>query len=38
MALLEELENEADVRAARKALKEKGGVPLEKIKARLGMK
>ena len=36
--LLERLEDEADVRAARKARKEKGGVPLEKIKARLGMK
>ena len=36
--LLEELENEADIRAVRKARKEKGGVPLEKIKARLGMK
>lgn len=38
LALLEELENRADVRAARKALKEKGSVPLEQIKARLGMK
>ena len=35
--LLEELENEADIRAAKKALKEKGGVPLEEIKKRLGM-
>ena len=38
LALLEELENQGDIRAARKALKEKGGVPLEKIKERLGMK
>ena len=38
LALLEELENQADVRAVRKALKEKGAVPLTKIKARLGMK
>jgi prevent-host-death family protein len=38
LALLEEMENQADIRAARKALKEKGGVPLEQIKKRLGMK
>jgi prevent-host-death family protein len=38
VALLEELENEADIRAAKKALKEKGRIPLEQIKARLGMK
>ena len=38
LALLEELENKADIRAARKAMKEKGGVPLEEIKGRLGMK
>ncbi len=38
LALLEELENQADIRAAKKALKEKGGIPLEKIKERLGMK
>ncbi len=38
LALLEELENQADIRAAKKALKEKGGIPLEKIKTRLGMK
>ncbi len=38
LALLEELENQADIRAARKAMKEKGGVTLEAVKARLGMK
>jgi prevent-host-death family protein len=38
LALLEELENQADIRAAKKALKEKGRIPLEKIKERLGMK
>jgi prevent-host-death family protein len=37
LALLEELENQADIRAARKALKEKGAIPLERIKKRLGM-
>jgi prevent-host-death family protein len=35
---LNSLEDKADVKAALKARKEKGGVPLEKIKARLGMK
>ncbi|HUO06984.1 MAG TPA: type II toxin-antitoxin system Phd/YefM family antitoxin [Phycisphaerae bacterium] len=34
-ALLEALEDEADVKAALKARKEKGGVPLEKIRAQL---
>ena len=38
LALLEEMENRSDIRAAKKALKEKGGVPLEKIMERLGMK
>ena len=38
LALLEELENRADIAAAKKALKEKGSVPLEQIKKRLGMK
>ena len=38
LALLEELENKADIAAAKKALKEKGGVPLEEIKKRLGLK
>jgi prevent-host-death family protein len=37
LALLERLEDEMDIKAARKALKEKGGVPLEKILERLGM-
>jgi prevent-host-death family protein len=37
LALLEELENRADVKAALKARKEKGAVPLSKIKTRLGM-
>ncbi|NNM85108.1 MAG: type II toxin-antitoxin system Phd/YefM family antitoxin [Phycisphaerales bacterium] len=32
---LEELENQADLKAARKARKEKGGVSLERIQARL---
>jgi prevent-host-death family protein len=36
--LLNALEDRADLKAALKARKEKGGVPLEKIKARLGMK
>lgn len=37
--LLERLENDADLKAVRKARKEKGKpVPLAKIKARLGMK
>lgn len=38
LALLERIEDEQDIKAARKALKEKGGVPLEDIKKRLGMK
>ncbi len=38
LALLEELEDKADIKAARMALKEKGGVTLEQIKKRLGMK
>ena len=38
LALIEEMENRADIRAALKARKEKGEVSLEKIKARLGMK
>ncbi|MBI1902395.1 MAG: type II toxin-antitoxin system Phd/YefM family antitoxin [Planctomycetia bacterium] len=37
LALLERLEDEADIKAARKARKEKGSIPLEKVKARLGM-
>ena len=38
LALLERLEDEADIKAARKALKEKGRVPLEEVLERLGMK
>ena len=38
LALLEELENRADLAAAKKALKEKGVVSLEQIKKRLKMK
>lgn len=38
LAALERLENESDVKAARKALKQKGGVTLEQVKKRLGMK
>jgi len=38
LELLNALEDRADVKAAKKARKEKGEVPLEKIKARLGMK
>ena len=36
--VLEKMEDEADLKAAKKARKEKGSVSLEKIKARLGMK
>jgi prevent-host-death family protein len=38
LELLERIEDEQDIKAARKAFKEKGGVPLEEIKKRLGMK
>jgi len=38
LALLEALEDQEDLRAALKARKEAGGVPLQKVKARLGMK
>lgn len=37
LAALEALENERDLSAARKALREKGSVPLEKLKADLGL-
>ena len=37
LELIEQLEDKADVKAARKARKEKGGVPLSKVKSRLGM-
>jgi len=35
--ILSALEDRADVKAALRARKEKGAVPIEKIKARLGM-
>jgi len=38
LALLESLENQADLKAALKARKEKGAIPLKQVKARLGMK
>jgi antitoxin Phd len=38
LSLLEAMEDRADVKAALKARKEKGTVPLEQVKARLGMK
>ena len=38
LALLQRLEDEADVKAAKKALKEKGRIPFEEVKKRLGMK
>lgn len=37
LALLEEMENKADIRAAKKALKEKGGVTLEEYKKKHGL-
>ncbi|MGO8750084.1 MAG: type II toxin-antitoxin system Phd/YefM family antitoxin [Thermoguttaceae bacterium] len=37
LALLESLENEADVRAAMKARKEKGGVTLEQYRKKHGL-
>jgi prevent-host-death family protein len=37
LELLQAAEDRADVKAALRARKEKGAVPLEKIKARLGM-
>jgi prevent-host-death family protein len=37
LATLEALENEQDLAAARKALREKGSVPLKKLKADLGL-
>lgn len=38
LELLEELENRSDLKAATKARKEKGMVPLAKAKGRLGIK
>ena len=37
LAMLETLEDQEDLRAALKARKEAGAVPLETVKARLGM-
>lgn len=37
LQLLDALEDRADVKAALRARKEKGAVPLQEIKARLGM-
>lgn len=37
LALLERLEDEADIKAARKALKEKGGISLEDLKKKYGL-
>jgi prevent-host-death family protein len=37
LALLEKLEDEADIKAARAALKEKGEIPWETIKQELGL-
>ena len=38
LAMLEQLEDAQDIRAARKAMKEKDRVPLAKVKERLRMK
>ena len=38
LELLNALEDRADVKAAKKARKEKGEIPLEAVMARLGMK
>lgn len=38
LALLEKLEDESDVKAARAALKEQGLIPFEKVKAELGLR
>lgn len=37
LALLERIEDEQDIKAARKALKEKGGIPLDEYKKKHGM-
>lgn len=37
LALLQELEDKADIRAAKKALKEKGGISLEDFKKKHGL-
>jgi PHD/YefM family antitoxin component YafN of YafNO toxin-antitoxin module len=38
LAILEKLEDEHDARAARSALREKGAIPWEQIKAELGLR
>jgi prevent-host-death family protein len=38
LALLEKLEDESDVKAARAALKEQGAIPFEQVKAELGLR
>ena len=38
LARLEQMEDAEDLKAARKAVKEKGRVPLAEVKQRLGMK
>lgn len=38
LALLERIEDEQDIKAARKALKEKGMITQDEVKKRLGMK
>ena len=38
LRLLEAMEDASDVRAARKALKERGSVPYEKVRKELGIK
>ena len=37
LEFLEELEDQADIRAAKKALKEKGGITLEELKKKYGI-
>jgi prevent-host-death family protein len=37
LALLERMEDEQDIKAARKALKEKGGITLDKYKKKHGL-
>jgi prevent-host-death family protein len=37
LKLLEEIEDHVDLEAARKALKESGSIPWEKVKAELGL-
>ncbi len=37
LELLEHLEDKADIKAARKALREKGGITLDQYKRKLGM-